>query len=774
MAMNLQKITYSPKSNLQQPETDQVILRNPADLIIPADFDGDNDMDIIVAKAGSDKIKLSKNSGNGIFSQFDLQCTDSLQYLACADFTGDGDIDLALVSAGSDSLIILENKKGSFQEEHIFVDSLKLSTEQIDENESIIEVHFSDPVYTFSMNNNTINILGSFSGSNSINNLSFSQGNKKVQLITDKKFWPGEDVSVLLSSGIKSISGKLLDPATFLIKPAPLPSSGAFLHVSSIDAGNGPYAVASADFDGDGDLDLVVSNRTVEKGAQVLLLRNSGGGMFVKWDSLKTLSGNVSCTAGDFDNDGDIDIAVANYWSYNVSLFINDGSGGFTAAGVFNVGEKPSVIKCTDINSDTYLDLIIINEFRSSVFILLNNGDASFSSVPEHNISGWGDDFNIIDFNADGKPDIAIVDQTNIKIYINYGKGLVFDPLYEVSQNPFPSAKIFCSGDLDGDGDIDIVSNSVSSFSIDAFLFDGEDEFEFIGEIGNDKEIEALACRDIDGDGDLDVIVISNDNDQGLLSIYKNNGKADFIKVNQIQIGKFLSAIHFSDFNGDGAIDIALSDYSSSKVEILLNHQIQIVTSLESESIDFGIASVGDISKNTFYIRNATNRRIKIDSLVCTNSAFIAKISKDVILGGESAEVTVLFSPDSDSLFSGQLIVNYSGTVQGNIIMNLNGSGIIGEDYKLLQNYPNPFNNRTKIKYVLPFRSNICINIYDALGQRIKRLVDKSQDTGLYSIEWDGKNEYGNAVGSGIYFYRIQVSGNGSNFVITRKMLLLK
>lgn len=85
--------------------------------------------------------------------------------------------------------------------------------------------------------------------------------------------------------------------------------------------------------------------------------------------------------------------------------------------------------------------------------------------------------------------------------------------------------------------------------------------------------------------------------------------------------------------------------------------------------------------------------------------------------------------------------------------------------YDLAQNYPNPFNPSTVITYSIPISSNVLINVYDVLGERIKTLVNQFQEAGSYKINF-------NAVGlsNGIYFYKIQ----SGNFVATRKMLLLK
>ncbi len=92
------------------------------------------------------------------------------------------------------------------------------------------------------------------------------------------------------------------------------------------------------------------------------------------------------------------------------------------------------------------------------------------------------------------------------------------------------------------------------------------------------------------------------------------------------------------------------------------------------------------------------------------------------------------------------------------------------EGFGLLQNYPNPFNPQTEIAYSLPEGSNVKLEIYNVLGQKVKVLVDEYQSAGTKKVVWDGRNENGEKVSSGIYFYRL----DAGNYVQTKKMSLLK
>ena len=94
----------------------------------------------------------------------------------------------------------------------------------------------------------------------------------------------------------------------------------------------------------------------------------------------------------------------------------------------------------------------------------------------------------------------------------------------------------------------------------------------------------------------------------------------------------------------------------------------------------------------------------------------------------------------------------------------------IPEMFSLSQNYPNPFNPITKMDYTLPKRSRVAISIYNVLGQEIKTIINKEQEYGYHSITWDGIDNRGNQMSSGVYFARM----NSEQFSQTKKMLLVK
>ncbi|MBN2028606.1 S8 family serine peptidase [bacterium] len=138
-------------------------------------------------------------------------------------------------------------------------------------------------------------------------------------------------------------------------------------------------------------------------------------------------------------------------------------------------------------------------------------------------------------------------------------------------------------------------------------------------------------------------------------------------------------------------------------------------------------------------------------------------------------EVLLRFRLWSDSTASS----NYDGWLIDDIqIVEVVQTGIpeiaaedaVPDQFYLSQNFPNPFNPETNIRYQLKVRGPVAITIHNALGQRVKTVVNEVQPAGRYTVIWNGESDSGAMVGSGIYFLRMETPG----FVQTRKMVFLK
>jgi len=136
---------------------------------------------------------------------------------------------------------------------------------------------------------------------------------------------------------------------------------------------------------------------------------------------------------------------------------------------------------------------------------------------------------------------------------------------------------------------------------------------------------------------------------------------------------------------------------------------------------------------------------------------------------GDSVEIAfaIVLADDQIQLFDRAISAReiYMAPTSTDIVNSALPSG-----YKLMQNYPNPFNPSTRISFNLPQAQTTALEIYNVLGQQVSRTNLGYLEAGLHTLEWDGKAETGEAVSSGVYFYRLLAG----DFIKTRKMMLLR
>ncbi|KPL03995.1 MAG: hypothetical protein AMJ90_02495 [candidate division Zixibacteria bacterium SM23_73_2] len=129
--------------------------------------------------------------------------------------------------------------------------------------------------------------------------------------------------------------------------------------------------------------------------------------------------------------------------------------------------------------------------------------------------------------------------------------------------------------------------------------------------------------------------------------------------------------------------------------------------------------------------------------------------------------------PGTNAFCFAPLTSNVSGLIfEGNsgVEEEEGKEAVLPENFTLFQNYPNPFNPTTVIKFYLPEDSWVKVEVFNLLGQRVKTLADKAMLSGIREVLWNGKNEKGKSVASGIYFYKVKTD----KFEDMKKMILLK
>jgi hypothetical protein len=336
------------------------------------------------------------------------------------------------------------------------------------------------------------------------------------------------------------------------------------------DSLTGVQKATPFDLDGDGDLDLIAlvdDPNFVDTQSAVVWYENDGSGGFVTGRTV--FRGNLKdpwdVEAGDMDGDGDPDLVIACLNTDDVTWFENLG-GALSWSGK-NV-LTTALIGCRelelgDLDGDGDLDIVVASVGTQRVAWLRNNGAGAFSLL---SLSAFGGstvddamDVHLFDANGDGLLDVAaaLLDENAIDLFINQGGGS-FSPAQRVTDRSFFASAV-AAADLDGDGDLDLISGSQSDAKLAWYEnLGGAGVFgpnRFINEAAGG--VSALAAADLNGDGRPDVLSVSTLDQK--LAWYENLGGLNFSRqriLDQSAIQhKDLVAL---DLDGDGDIDLAL------------------------------------------------------------------------------------------------------------------------------------------------------------------------------------------------------------------------
>jgi hypothetical protein len=228
-----------------------------------------------------------------------------------------------------------------------------------------------------------------------------------------------------------------------------------------------PFFVAVGDFNSDGKLDAVVANADIDADDVSVLLGN-GEGTFQPEVGYFT-GGRPECVAvGDFNGDGKLDLVVTNTWVFlnqgpGVSVLLGNGDGTFQPAVNFSVGPLPQSVAVGDFNGDGKLDLAVVDLTTGNVSILLGNGDGMFQAAVDYNVGGGAYSVAVADFNGDGNLDLA-VGHTGGQVSIVLGNG---DGTFQPPASYVDGSNNYASwvevGDFNGDGKLDLVVGNLGT-----------------------------------------------------------------------------------------------------------------------------------------------------------------------------------------------------------------------------------------------------------------------------------------------------------------------
>ena len=342
----------------------------------------------------------------------------------------------------------------------------------------------------------------------------------------------------------------------------------SFTAASPLPVGSGPQAAGVGDFNRDGNLDMAVANAT--SGTVTILLGNGNGTFTAK--SPQAVGGDPTAVAvGDFNGDGIPDLAVANFASNSVAILLGNGDGTFTTKSPLPTGTAPIGVAVGDFNLDGKLDLAVTNNNSSDVTILLGNGDGTFTAAPT--LTGFSVPRGVVvgDFNGDGRPDLAVTNFFGQSVAILLGNGngtFVQSATVPTGALPWPVV----AGDFNGDGKLDLAVANSGDGSLTVFVGNGNGTFGAPATIplGSGSQPQGLVAGDFNHDHKLDLAVAEFNSNQAVILLGNGNG-AFTLEPTAIATGSQPWSIVAGDFNDDGRLDLVVPNNGSNNVSVLLN-----------------------------------------------------------------------------------------------------------------------------------------------------------------------------------------------------------
>jgi hypothetical protein len=323
-------------------------------------------------------------------------------------------------------------------------------------------------------------------------------------------------------------------------------------------------------------------------------------------------------TVGDFNEDGNLDMAVVNTGFDTVAIFLGDGKGGFSLQGQLQADTLPKDIHTADLNGDGHLDLVVTNEWGYDILSYFGDGHGGFSPGRAMIVNGVAPDgsgaephgFAIGDFNGDGHPDLIVGFQFpgTLAYYQGSASGQFVVRPVDYPQVGSRGPEYITAADLNHDGHLDVAAAEFSG-SLGVMLGDGSGGFTPLPLLTTNNRPASVVAGNFHHDSNVDLVVNGGEprNSDGIfLDPFKGNGTGSFTAGPPVLLGAGYTqgTMGLGDFNEDGNLDLAmgvnLGGVPTSIIWILFGHGYGLFSA--PKSITVGVqpyaVAVADVNKD--------------------------------------------------------------------------------------------------------------------------------------------------------------------------------
>lgn len=750
------------------------------------DFDGDNDIDVLIGY-DNELPQMFLNDGSndfekGAFVNLNLSESGSfsLYSLAVADMDGDDDLDVLMnyrFNSNYGSSVLTNQNVAPFITGftgEIIID------ENISVGSYLGKLEFDDP------NDGDVATISLTDGDND---------NGLFTLDSDGKVSTASEIDWEQTGSVLNVEFTLSDGTNTRIELGEIKVRNLVENGKGTFASEGlplfgfqePRAFFAEDIDLDGDYDLLKSTNDNSGGgpSEIVLDSKYANSLFIQNNSSfndNPIYGNpsfriTSAAFIDGDNDGDLDIVGGENGRNSVYFFENDTYGFFQNNTVANVSSLVGIVN-GDFDNDGQDDVAVIGRYEIEVLTKNPDGgeggpfDNAFISIGSSGaFAGTIDAVAVGDFDGDGYDDLFLgISYNDDVIFSGSSDGLTSTGYATAVSEADYGVSGITTGDFDGDGSLDIAmitADDTYETHLNILLNNGSGSFSLASSVATGGEYEAdLKAGDLDGDGSIDLVVsqymydydeVEGNSRYNIVNNWMNDGDGGFT-IGEISLkADSYSDVELMDVDGDDDYDIVYEDYDSQVLYVIKNINVApTAIELSSTTIDEGLALGTEVATVGVIDSNISDTHV---AFIAAGDGSNDTANANFVIDGDKLKVirNIEFNDGSSLNINIKAIDQDGASVSQSFTLTVNEVLGLDDSSQNFIVYPNPGNDRISISLDNEERGALELRVIDLSGKTIMKMLDEKT-----SNTWSMPNVDMSGAETGIYVVEIKV--NDSTF----------